>query len=409
MASAMTRMASMMTPMTARMAWPALALALLVAPARAEPTAPPQVAALLDAVQTAAGAGDAAAAMAAVEGYTGPAHPLAALARGHALTLAERHAEAAEAYRAALAGDADLRPAGLGLVGALARLERWEELTAELPRWVHAAEADDRTLRLWLAAALGAGDALLAEEIARRGMVRFPADPLFRRGLAHALLATGRPVAAAAALRRLLVAAPTDAELWQRLAAADPAVARPALEAAVLADPDDLEARARLVGALIAADHGPAALRYAKPLAARGDRLLAVRAAVAAGDMAQAAAWLEGVSDRGPVARRLAARIALARGDREAARAALAALLADGHEDARVQLAALERAAGRLDRAEALLRQALPGPAAGPAALHLGHLLIERGRRAEAAAILRRHLAAHPADGAARALLEAIE
>ncbi len=370
---------------------------------------PPGVGPLLATVEQAIAAGDGPAALAAVEGWDGPAHPLVALARGHALSLAGRHPDAIAAYRAALAGQPDLREAGLGLIGALARAEDWAGLCAELPRWMHLADAEQRTVRLWLAAALGAGDMLLAEEVARRGLVRWPGDEQLRRGLAHALLATDRPRAAAAALRRLLDAHPDDAGLWQRLATADPTLARPALEAAVLVAPDDREARARLVTAQLAAGQTAAALRYAAPLASGPDRVLAVRAAVAAGDVDQAAAWLEGVADRTPEVRRLRARVALARGDRATARRELSALLAIGQTDVRIRLAALERAAGALDRAEALLRQAVAAADPGPAALHLAHLLIQRGQRGPARRVLRAQVARAPGDDAARALLDALE
>lgn len=388
----------------------AIALALcLMASARAEPAeTPAEVAALLGQVQAAAAAGDRAAALAAVEGWQGPAHPLADLARGHAYALAERHPDAIAAYRAALAADATLRPAGLGLIGALARAERWGALAAELPRWHDPATADDKTMRLWLAAVLGADDALLAEEVARRGLLRWPADDRFRRGLAHALLTSGRRDAAAAALRPLIAASPGDAELWTQLArAAEGDTARLALEAAVLADPTDRGRRTRLVEALLAARRPHAALRYAEPL---GPSPLTVRAALAADDPAQAAEWLAALPTPDP---RLAARVALANGDRVGARAALAALLTGGDADAAalVQLAALERAAGAVDRAEALLRQAAArdDAHASVAVAHLAHLLISRGRRSEAAGVLRRHLVGHPADETARALLALAE
>ncbi|MCB9552268.1 MAG: hypothetical protein H6705_10380 [Myxococcales bacterium] len=376
--------------------------------------APAAVAELLARVQDAAARSDPPAALAAVDGWTGPAHPLVDLARGHAYALADRLDPAITAYRAALAAEPTLRPAGLGLIAALARREHWPALTTELPRWHDPATADAPTLRLWLAAALGAEDAILAEEIARRALVRWPDEPRFRRGLAHALLVTDRPAAAAAVIRRLIAAEPADPALWQQLAQAAPdaATRRAALEAAVLAEPTDRPRRAHLVEALLAAGHAPAALAYARPL---GATPLAIRAAVAADATEQATAWLATIpaADRDPPLRRLAARVALARGDRDTARAELAALLAADAADVPVlvQLAALERDAGALDRAEALLRQgaAAPGPEAGLAVAWLAHLLLRRGRRAEAAALLRRHLTAWPADTTARALLTVAE
>lgn len=391
----------------------AIALGLcLMASARAEPPAeaPAEVAALLGQVQAAAAAGDRAGALAAIEGWRGPAHPLADLARGHAFALAERYDDAIGAYRGALAVDATLRPAGLGLIGALARAEQWAALCAELPRWHDPASADDKTMRLWLAAALGAEDALLAEEVARRGLVRWPGDGRFRRGLAHALLTSGRRDAAAAALRPLIAASPGDAELWMQLArASEGEAARLALEAAVLAEPADRRRRARLVEVLLAGGRADAALRYAGPLGATS---LTVRAALAAGESARAAEWLAELPE-GERDGRLAARVALANGDRVAARAALVALSTGGEADAAalVQLAALERAAGALGRAEALLRQAAArdDPHASAAVAHLAHVLLSRGRRQEAAGVLRRHLVRHPADETARALLALAE
>ncbi len=392
-----------------------LGLWLLAAPTPAAQPPPSEVGALLTAMRAPLEASDARAALDLLQAYAGPAHPLVDLARGHALTLADRHDEAIAAYRAAVAGDPTSREAGMGLVGALARGERWSALCAELPRWQAVETADAPTLRLWAAAALGAGDMLLAEEVARRAVVRFPNDDALRRALAHALSASGRPAAAAATLRRLLDVTPGDGDLWQQLAVAAPAVSRPALEAAVLADPEARAPRRRLVTALLAAGQGAVALRYAAALldgradaVEPADRLLAVQAAVAAGETQRAGAWLVDLPDADPRARRLKARVALTRGDAPAARAELAALLAAGEVDVLLPLAALERAAGRWDRAEALLRQASALERPGAAPLHLAHLLLRRGRRAEAAQVLRQHLARAPADGAARVLLDSL-
>ncbi|MEZ4430871.1 MAG: hypothetical protein R3F65_00555 [bacterium] len=297
----------------------------------------------------------------------GPAPPtLVDLARGHAYALADHLDPAITAYRAALAAEPTLRPAGLGLIAALARREHWSALTTELPRWHDPATADAPTLRLWLAAALGAEDAILAEEIARRALVRWPDEPRFRRGLAHALLVTDRPAAAAAVIRRLIAAEPADPALWQQLAQAAPdaATRRAALEAAVLAEPTDRPRRAHLVEALLAAGHAPAALAYARPL---GATPLAIRAAVAADATEQAAAWLAAIpaADRDPALRRLAARVARPRRPRHRPRRARCGLAADA-VPVLVQLAALERDAGALDRAEALsARAAALGPEAG--------------------------------------------
>ncbi|MCB9541360.1 MAG: hypothetical protein H6703_02790 [Myxococcales bacterium] len=313
----------------------ALALALALARARPRPRrrparrSPPGVAELLARVQDAAARSDPPAALAAVDGWTGPAHPHVDLARGHAYALADRLDPAITAYRAALAAEPTLRPAGLGLIAALARREHWPALTTELPRWHDPATADAPTLRLWLAAALGAEDAILAEEIARRALVRWPDEPRFRRGLAHALLVTERPAAAAAVIRRLIAAEPADPALWQQLAQAAPdAATRRAAPRSRRArrthrppaprPPRRSAPRRR---------PRPAALAYARPL---GATPLAIRAAVAADATEQAAAWLAAAipaaADRDPRRlRRLAARVALARARPRHARAELAA------------------------------------------------------------------------------------
>lgn len=392
-------------------------LGLMVASGAGAQEVPIGVAELLEDAGAALERGDAAAALARADAWKGPPHPLIDLVRGHALVRTEQWDAAVKAYRSALAADPDLEPAGRGLMAALARLERFPELTPVLARHAEASRADAQTLGLWLATALNTADLSLAEAVCRHGLLRFPEDVRFRQGLARVLLDTGRPAEAEALLRGLLAATPDDAARWQQLAFARQqrgVSPRPALEAALLLTPDDLALRARFVELLLADALYPAAADHADALAHDpAHRMLAARATALAGQADRAAGYLAQV----PAAlqtsefHRLAARVALARQDHAAARAALGALLTEGEADGRVliQLAQLERQAGALARAEALLRQAVarPDATAGLAVLHLAHLLLSRQRREEAAQLLRTHLAQHPDDPSARRLLAA--
>lgn len=398
-------------------------------PAPEKIEAPDEVVHLVNDVAEALGREDAPNALKRVDQWEGDPHPLVDLARGHALMGLERHEHALAAYQAALKTAPTLRPAALGLMNAQARLERYGDLRKSLAEWTNPAEAEVDILRLWLTVAQRTEDLPLTELISRQGALRFPDEEGFRLALARALLDTGRPREAIPLLTRLLDHHPREATWWQALAYAyqladDPEAARPCLEAAVLAAPKDEDLRARFVAAALAAGFKESALAYAAPLArsAQPDRvLLAAQAALQAEDLAQAKRWLAPVIERDTdlsprqreASRRLAARIALGLGDRDAARAHLSALLDGDRVDPQVllQLAALERAAGALSRAEALLRQgaALDGPGARQATLHLAHLLLQRGRRDEAAACLRRHLVDVPDDEAARQLLSLAE
>lgn len=398
--------------------WVALvaALALAVA-ARAEIEVPRALAEALGQARAALDDGTPAKALARVDGWTGDPHPLLHVTRGHALIALDRAAEAVSAYDAALALEPTARSAGLGLVGALARLERWDRLADTLPRWAPLTpDAERGTHGLWLSMALGRADLPLAEAVARQAMLRFPSERRFRQALADVLLRTGRPDAARPLLEHALDAHPDEPALWSLLAFAHAEAgradeARASLEAALLLSPEDGDLRARLARARLEAAQPQAALELVEPLAGTpAHRPLAIRVAVEAGDLERAAHWLGAATaaEQTPALRRLAAQVALGRGDHAAARAHLGALLQVAPDaTVLVRLAGLERRAGALDRAEALLRRAagLDGAAARLAILHLADLLLARSQPDAAAAILRRHLVDHPDDSAAQQLL----
>lgn len=394
-----------------------LLLVLLPCLAQGAPTPVPQpVAQHVQAISDALAQGDHARAVTLSAGWTGAQHPLVHLVRGHALSAADKTDAAVAAYEAALRADPTLKPAAMGLINTLARADRWDAVRPLVARWIDPARANSSGVRLLLSAALETGDRPLAEAVARQGMLRFPDAVQFRRGLAHVLVEAGRGREAESHLRWLLRAAPADPVLWQQLAYTRQrrdAPTRAALEAAVLSAPDDPALRQRLLAAQLSAGQHAAAIAHAEILMAGQPTPrqveLSVQAAVDNGAWDRAQRWIA----RAPGLTRLAVRIALATGDLKAARAGLGQLLRGEPDDGPVllQLAVLERRAGALNRAEALLRQAaaLPDPTRRIADVQLANLLAHRGRAAEAVARLRAHLGRHPGDATARRLLDAIQ
>lgn len=387
-------------------------------------TVPEELARALDAARQ---AGDAAAAIKALESYHGPAHPLLSLALGHAYAHLDRLEAAEKAYRQALEMDPLLHEAGLGLAGLAARREDWPTALKFLAAHCDA-NADDRTLLLYAQAAWRTSDARLATVLTQQGLARFPDQPGFRRLDLALLIQTHRWAEAASAARSALAATPRQAELWRQLAyceqeAGHGETAVAALEAAWLVDQDPATRR-RLAETQLALGQATAALPHfralvgepVRPEAAADAGLMAIaaRAAADGGEPALARAWLAAVPpasrDRGVCL--LAARLALLSGDDQGAEAALQPLLGQGEADPAVLrwAGSLAEKRGDAARAEALYRQAAEGDGAQAqlATLNLAHLFHRNGRSEEALKLLAVHLDHHPDDTQARALWEVL-
>ncbi len=408
----------------------ALALAAAVRAGEKPVVLPPALAEALNAAQAALAAEQPQKALDGLLAFEGDDHALRHLLLGHAHARLGKLDPAAAAYRKALAMDAALAPAGLGLAQVCARQERWRQAADLLGRFADADACPADLLLLYAEAARQLDDRRLWGLLAEKGIVRFPADGRFRRLDLALRLGEGDHQAAARALHLLLRQSPAEPELWQQLAyvrqqAGDGAGALAALEASLLAGPDDLARHRRLLGARLAdgdwrsvVRHGQALLAGPLAEAAAADAGLLdllVSAADMGEDDATLAAWLARVGEgrRTRSMRLAAARLALRRGEADKARDALRRLIEGGQADAAAFLWAGHLAEDAKDwpAAESLYGQARRGEgrSARLAALYLARLRSRLGRHEPAAQLLREYLDRWPEDAAARSLLRLVE
>ena len=389
-----------------------------------------ELADVLSAAQNDLRDGKSAEALARLAGFRGPDHALRHLMLGHAHAQHGDRGAALGEYRKALQLDPALREAGLGLAQALAAEANWPQAAELLGRFVEADSCEADLLLLYAQVAQRMRDGRLFGLLAGIGVRRFPSDGRFRRLDLAACLEREDHRAAGEAVRALLAKAPLDPQLWEQLAfvsdrTGDEANALAALEACLLCDPNSLERRRRLLGALLAAGDWHTVVRRGQELLARpmakaaaADAALVdllIRAADMAGQDATLAAWLALVPEEShtPAMRIVAARRALRLGKPADARAALRVLIERGQADASVFLWAghlaelAEDWAGGQSLYEHARRQA--GPSARLATLYLARLHLRRGQTDGAARLLRAYLDAHPEDSAARAMLAVAE
>lgn len=374
-----------------------------------------------------------AAAVARLEVWDGPDHPLRHLALGLLrLRLAEapgadavallRGAEAA--FTDALAGDDTLRQAHLGLARCAAHREDWPAARRHAAAAIDPGTAEAAHLVFLAETARRAGDHRLATLAAQTGVLRFPEDDRLRRLELAALVEAGRAEDARQAVLALLAQTPTDTALWRHLAWAAQTTHRPdealaALEAALATAPGDTLLRRQVGEYFLAQGLASAALATLTPLVdpatSPPDLLLMVaRAAADAEAIPQARAWLAQV----PRDRRTRdldiqeARLAVLAGDANVAAAALDRLIAAGESDSGILTWAgvLAEQRGDAARAEALLRIAASAPEHPSAAiLRLAALMLGQGRREEAHRFITSHLERRPEDTQARVLQRYLE
>jgi len=364
--------------------------------------------------------------LAALDAHRGEGHALLDLVRGQTLLRlgADDPAQlgAAEAaFTAALARDAGLRQAHLGLAQTAALRADWPAALIACGAAIDLTTATADELNFYASAAWQARDWRLVNVLLAHGIARFPTHDGFRRLELAALVHGGRADEARQAVLALLDRHPDDAELWRHLAwsaqtSGDETQALAALEMAVLTAPDDAALRQRLAAVQLGRGMPAAALATLRPLlvdpaaAEPALLMLAVRAAADGDARDQARAWLAAV----PEARRtrdqrlVAARLAVQDGDHAAALIAVTALVELGENDAQVLAWAGQVSEQAADdaRAEAFYSQAAATehPIAAAATLRLVALYLRQERLDDASALLALHLAKHPDDAQARTL-----
>jgi len=402
-------------------------------PGRAEPparTVSGELAGLLSRAQEDLRSGRAREAIARLSAFRGEDHALRQLLLGHAHVQQSNLQAAGAAYRAALKMDPAMAEAGIALAQVLGRQESWAASATLLGRFVETDSCEADVLLLYAQVARRLADERLCGLLARKGILRFPADGRFRRLDLAICIGRGDHRAARETLALLMKDAPADAGLWQQLAsladqAGSDADRLAALEACALCQPEQLDRHRRFLAALVAAGDWPTALKHGRallagPLGADARASaelmeLLIRAADAGRQDQLLGAWLAAVPQKAwtRAVRIVAARRALRLGDTPRAREALAGLVETGEMDPAVFVWAghLAETAEDSPEAETLYAHArtLKGPAAGLATLYLARLHFRTGRGPAAARLLRGHLDAHPEDAYARALLAVVD
>ena len=417
-----------------------LPLLILLATGRAaEPTVtvPPEVAQALTAARDQKNPTEA---LAKLEPFKDSGQALVNLVRGQLLAQlaregpvdqqADRRREAEVAFTAAARNTETQRPAHLGLAQLAADRGDWAAASRELGvglDWINATSSE---LQFAAQVAVQAGDWRAAHVIVNQGILRYPAEPSFRRLELASLVRGGRAEEARQALRALLTTEPTNAEWWRQLAWAahevrDESQALAALELALLVKPEDFQARRTLATAQMAQHLPQAALATVRPLlgnpprddAVRDGSLMefAVRVAAEAGETSLARSWLAALppNQRTRGIRLLEAQLALKSQDSKAAVAALSALIELGEKDARVLTWAGQVAEQAGDTAGAegfwTIAANTDQPDAATARLRLVNLYLRQKRIEEARTLLAIHRSRNPADAEARALQDLLD
>jgi tetratricopeptide (TPR) repeat protein len=381
---------------------------------------------------------DPAAALAILDAYKGPAHPLITLMRGQLhLALADRgkdqelHRKEAERAFTAVAGQEACRHnAHIGLAQIAGARGDWKSAEEHCAQALSVEHATSGELEFYAQVATRAQDWRLASTLTQLGMMRYPAAAKFRQLEVVELLQSERCDEARQGLLALLGSDPADASHWRQLAWCDRTLKRDdealaALELASLSAPTDVPSARALAEAQLGANLPLVALATVRPLIgepARASALsdsrlieLGVRAAQAAGEVALGRSWLAAVppAERTRSQQLLAARLAVQAGDAAAAGTVLAELIAAGEHDGAVLVWAGHLAEQGKDdaRAEAFYAQAAAGdgPAAGNAALRLGSMYFRQQRWDEASGLVSTYLARHPEDHEAKRLLDLID
>ncbi|TVR14015.1 MAG: hypothetical protein EA401_05420 [Planctomycetota bacterium] len=325
--------------------------------------------------------------------------------RGRVSALEDAWREAEVHFARALEHQADYRPAAEGRIQALAMLEDWPALRRMIGPWL---EHADSPAPWWRAAAHAAwedNDALIAEDIARRGLGRYPDDIVLGRILALAMEDIGDPQRSIAAWQRVANHAQAEAEDWYYLShsldrAEQHSQARRAMLIAHQLDPNHPSIADSYLAMLMDHDFADDAYQLAHTLLAgavseaRPQRLLmAARSAEAKGAHTTAIAWLEAIDheQRTTAWQLLYARSQAATGEPTVALEAIDQLIAQGQADANLRLWAAQLAWQEdiLDQAEAHLRAVLARSTTDRSILqrtrmHLMRLLMQQGRYDEA-------------------------
>lgn len=392
---------------------------------------PPEIAAIARAAQEET---NPAMALERLQAHEGKPHALISLLIGqmsHRLARQDErrqseHREAAEkAYRQALGLEPGMRPAALGLAQLAADRSDWPQALTWCAKGIDVGSAGATEVLFYAQIAHQAHDARLTTTLIDQGIMRFPEESGFRRLEIAMLIQAERAEEAGHAARDLLTRMPDDTDLWRNLSWAKQSrgenmEALAALEAACLSKPDDRELARRLGESQFAQGLPQAALETFRGLigapptaAALSDAGLievAARAAADSGEIAQARAWLGSVPDknRSRTQRLLAVRLAVEAEDVAAADAAIRELIALGENDPGILTWAghLAEKLGDDARAEALYSEAAAGDgaAAGTATLRLAVLYHRQNRLDEASTLVASHLAKHPDDQHAIAL-----
>lgn len=218
-------------------------------------------------------------ALALLDAYKGPAHPLITLMRGQLhLALAERgtdqqahRSEAERAFTAVADQEACHHNAHIGLARIAGARGDWKAAENHCAQALSVERATSGELEFYAQVATRAQDWRLASTLAQLGMMRYPASTMFRKLEVVVLLQSERRDEARQALLALLADDPADASHWRQVAWCDRTLKRDdealaALELASLSAPGDVPSARALAEAQLGANLPLVALATLRPL-----------------------------------------------------------------------------------------------------------------------------------------------
>lgn len=363
-----------------------------------------------------------------LERWKGKAHPTQLLIQGHALYQLQRWKEAAVAYQSSLTLDPDLKQAALALIDCRQRLEDWPALKTLLLKWAPAQSCSLQLLKVSIYCARSLGDKRWQAVLLQTGILRFANDDELRLMDIEMLIEQQDWPQAQVAIGMALKHVENPARFWQLLAYvyqqnAETVQALAAYEAAMLLEPANKRLRLEHAQAQLVAGHIGEALKQFKLIMQQAQSQnvveMAIQSAYAAGDIQQAATWLEKIpiESRDQRLRALSLRFDHSLLDKKTFEKKVDDLLAKKAISAQLclwlgSLAEQDQAFGRAELFYQLAREKnlqKHDDATQLASLYLARLWYRQKRSSEAVEILEQHLKSYPDDWQARRLLGMIQ
>ncbi len=350
-------------------------------------------------------------------------HALIELYKGLAYNEQNKLPEARQAFEKSLQLNPKQREAGLALLNLHIHEEQWTAAIENCGQWIQPHTSLVNELILYAQVAIRCQNLILAEEISRVGMLRFPTNTTIRDILLSVLIQMKNYDRAFIHLQSDLMQNPEDAQKWQDLAAIQSernisrSEQRVYYEAALLKQPSNLSLRESLARLQLDAGQTAAALSHARILVTDKPTdytVFALHCAMNHHAYQEAHHYLDTIpeEERTPTIQQMAVQLALAEKDHDSALTTIAHILEAGHHDDAlfIQAALLFEEKQEPHKAESFYRQCIQngGPNADNAQLYLARLLFINKRYTDADKEIKNYIAKYPQSVTALHIQQAI-